>query len=330
MRRSLLLVMTSLFFAWHGLADVARPRAKPTEQAQSLADLLADPSLTSVTGQSILLLSPTPHGKAPTAAPLFRFLIQGGLHPNEVVASQFVHWLAKRYAAGKSPLNALAGGEIAIDFLPLTNPGGAAEGSRTNAKGVNLNRNFGILFGLTREYPGPTSFSEPETRAIAKLMQQRSYTAAIDVHGYINWVVAPSEPTAIFTGAGAKNGTSSIDLSRSERYRHWRRALHEELRVLPGYQLKTAAALGDGGSFEDWAFWQQGTMAACLELEGLQRFVKPYRKDFASMHNSDEEPRVDLFLRYERFIERVFARAISIREAESTPMQWVSEREPRR
>src|SRR5690606_19363421 len=112
----------------------------------------------------------------------YRFLVQGGLHGNEKLASAFVLWLAQRFAAGESLLNQLQVEGAAFDFLPYANPDGAHAHSRYNARGVNLNRNFGVLWGLTRENPGKDSFSEPETRAIRYLFQESRYTAAVDVH----------------------------------------------------------------------------------------------------------------------------------------------------
>src|SRR5690606_7548600 len=102
------------------------------------------------------------------------------------------------------------------------------------------NRNFAVLWGLTRENPGEKSFSEPETRAIRSLFKARKYTAAVDVHGYINWIVAPSSPDDVRRAGGSPNRRLTA------MYRAWIADLRREMQLLPGYQLKTGAQLGDG------------------------------------------------------------------------------------
>ena len=247
---------------------------------------------------------------------LARFLVQGGLHGNEGSTSTFVLWLASRYAHGTSLLNQL-GPQVGIDFLPYANPDGDQANTRANQHGVNLNRNFEVLWGVSRENPGSSSFSEAETRAIRSLFAARKYTAAVDVYGYINWVVVPSTPEAI-KALGYQPKPERITA-----YRRWRTAFKQEMPVLPGYQLKTGAALGDGGAFEDWAFWSQGVFAHCLEMERSERFAVSYRPDFS--HFGDlalralQAPKVDSFKRYEAFIYKMFMQALNIQQMTTEP-----------
>lgn len=275
---------------------------------RTLSSVIGDDSLKSLSGKEFELYQ---YGKD---AP-HRFLVQGGLHGNEALASHFVVWLARRYARGESMLNLLPKEKVAIDFLPYANPDGTTGDSRYNGRGVNLNRNFGILWGLTRENPGETSFSEPETKAIKKLFQKRKYAAAVDVHGYVNWIVAPSTPAEL-----AERGIKP-SRKRVAAYDTWLSALKQEMPLLSGYQLKTAGKLGDGGAFEDWAFWSEGTFAYCLELESFQRFVKSYRRDFNDITKDPEVRSVDLFTRYEAFVYRMFDHALKAREAADDPAQ---------
>ncbi len=279
-------------------------------QMTRLSAIVGPEDAKSLSGEELRVLqfgARTVDGKGQDAA--FRFLVQGGLHGNEEQASNFVLWLARRYGHGQSLLNLLPRDQVAIDFLPYANPDGTHGHTRYNGRGVNLNRNFGVLWGLTKENPGQKSFSEPETRAIRKLFEKQKYNAAVDVHGYVNWVVSPSSPEAV-----AAIGVKTSKAKRAA-YAQWVSALKEEMAVLPNYQFKTGALLGDGGAFEDWAFWSQGTFAYCLELEGIQRYVKSYRRDFSDLSKDPEERSVDLFTRYEAFVYRMFAQAIKMRAA---------------
>ncbi len=284
-------------------------------RVHNISQILNDSSLKTAAGREFEVVefgNALPATKTQPAAP-YRFLIEGGLHGNEEQASFFVLWLARRYARGESPLNQLPKDEVAIDFLPYANPDGSQELSRYNGHGVNLNRNFAVLWGLTKENPGKQSFSEPETKAIRALFQERKYTAAVDVHGYINWIVTPSSPESL-----AVRGIATTKQQASA-YKAWVNDVKEEMRVMPGYQHKTGALLGDGGAFEDWAFWQQGTFAYCLEMETFQRFVKSYRKDFNDLTNPEATMTVDLFKRYEAFIFRTFTRAVELKKDGQTP-----------
>jgi hypothetical protein len=225
----------------------------------------------------------------------FRFFIQGGLHGDEKLTSTFVVWLADRFAKGSSRLNGLPASQISIDFVPVANPDGSRANSRYNSRDVNLNRNFGTLWGLTRENPGSRSFSEPETQAIKYLLDRGNYTASVDVHGYINWIVAPSMPTQV----------GSRDIKKARLYSSWIERIGKEIRELPRYELRTAGELGDGGAFEDYAFWSAGSLSFCLEMNSRTRFIES--RKWAGLFGE-----TDTFVQYESFIYKMFEHAIDL------------------
>lgn len=251
---------------------------------------------------------------------IIRFLVNGGLHGNELLGSEFVGWLAQRFAAGESTLNTLNGGRLEIDFIPYANPDGTILFTRYNGNHINLNRNFGVLWGVTKENPGKTAFSEVETRALHDLYEKRTYTGAVDVHGYINWVVIPTSP------ADKMNGKLSDDKLQLAQYEQWSKAVYREAKSqLPGYEVKTAGGLGDGGAFEDYAWWGAKVPAFCLELFDEKRFVAKTvatqlvdlitPKEFTG-HKADSG-RSDMFLVYERFIHNLFEEAIKIKHGDA-------------
>lgn len=87
----------------------------------------------------------------------YSFYIQGGLHGNEKLTVDFVLWLAERVKSKSSLINLLDKHRINIDFKPIANPFGYANSLRYNENAVNLNRNFGVNWGLSREKSGTKS-----------------------------------------------------------------------------------------------------------------------------------------------------------------------------
>ena len=259
--------------------------------------------------------------------PPLKFLIQGGLHGNELLGSEFVSWLAQRFSKGESLLNKLNRGNVAVDFVPYANPDGTIQFTRGNGNKINLNRNFGVLWGLTKENPGPAAFSEPETRAIRDLFAKQNYTGAIDVHGYINWVVVPTAPE------DGLSGLPKADAKKMADYRRWTQAVKNETAAnLPGYEIKSAGSLGDGGAFEDFAWWGAGVPAACLEIFSTDRFVA---QSMAAKLVDILTPRAfgrlaanfdstDMFLVYENYINSLFIESIHIKTGDEPTHQMAA------
>ena len=96
------------------------------------------------------------------AAPL-QVLVFGSIHGDEPAGIR----VARQLLAGPAPRNA------ALRIVPALNPDGLAAGSRGNAHGVDLNRNFPYDWQpLTEgEYSGPHGLSEPESRAAWRLVR---------------------------------------------------------------------------------------------------------------------------------------------------------------
>ena len=116
-------------------------------------------------------------------------MIFGAFHDNEpaspVVVESLHHYLATHSDewTGKT-----------IILVPVTNPDGQRLDSRTNARGVDLNRNFPGTWQLTataaRYNPGPAPASEPETRAVMRLVEKYSPDKIVSIHQpfhCLNW-----------------------------------------------------------------------------------------------------------------------------------------------
>ncbi len=301
----ILFIVLALFLTQDLVAKHAVTPTKSISMEKISADkLFGSSKYKSVKGREIFILRQNLEGVK------HRFLVQGGIHGNETLAPIFVTWLHKRYQSGRSLLNDLSQHEdVAIDFIPYANPDATYRRSRYNANGVNLNRNFSVLWGRAYEPFGQRAFSEPETASIKKLFESFSYTATADVHGYINWIVAPSAPESISLNSKIKD-------QQARRYPHWLASLKSALKTLVSpYTIKRPADLGHGGSFEDWAYWKQGSFAFCLELESERRF-QTFPLSITAKLNQTQllKPKLDRFYRYEKYIYQMFKESMLIKD----------------
>ena len=96
-----------------------------------------------------------------------RVLVVGCIHGNEPAGLA----IARRLIAAGAP----AGTEIVV--VPSVNPDGCARGTRGNAHGVDLNRNFPSNWAAighrgSFQYSGPRALSEPESRYSVALIER--------------------------------------------------------------------------------------------------------------------------------------------------------------
>jgi len=120
-----------------------------------------------------------------------RALVIGGIHGDEKASVNLVFdWLAR---AGATQAHA-----IHWRFVPLANPDGLLRpnATRTNARGVDLNRNFPTADWERdahtywvrrtgkdpRRYPGPHAMSEPETRWLQNQIEQFQPQLIVSIH----------------------------------------------------------------------------------------------------------------------------------------------------
>ncbi|HEX5608618.1 MAG TPA: M14 family zinc carboxypeptidase [Solirubrobacterales bacterium] len=98
------------------------------------------------------------------ADPAVTVLVVGAIHGNEAAGMP----IARRLVAAGAP----RGAELWV--VPTLNPDGVAAGTRGNAHGVDLNRNFPFDWRPLGggEYSGPQALSEPESRAGLRLIRR--------------------------------------------------------------------------------------------------------------------------------------------------------------
>jgi protein MpaA len=126
-------------------------------------------------------------------------LILGGIHGNEPTSAGVCRELVDLLTASPE----LCGGRSVI-ILPEANPDGLARKLRTNANLVDLNRNFPATnWQKTRRsgfFGGDAPASEPETRALIRLLEQFRPARIISVHAMwqpCNNYDGPAEALAI-------------------------------------------------------------------------------------------------------------------------------------
>lgn len=102
-------------------------------------------------------------------------------------------------SAGLDIVNKLVTADIpkGIDLwlVPSMNPDGVANNTRTNANGVDLNRNFPYQWGKIGrpgywQYAGPSRASEPETKAMVKFIREIKPALGIWYHQDLN-IISP-------------------------------------------------------------------------------------------------------------------------------------------
>jgi protein MpaA len=108
-------------------------------------------------------------------------LVVGDVHGNEPAGEAIVARLRRAWLAG-----------VTLWLVRTANPDGRAASTRQNARGVDLNRNFPWRWrtGAPGTYhPGPKAGSEPETRAVMRLVRRVRPQLAIYYHQHLGITV---------------------------------------------------------------------------------------------------------------------------------------------
>lgn len=109
--------------------------------------------------------------------------IMGGIHGNEISGIKIAEKLEK-YLLNKPYM---AAGKTII-VMPIANPDGYAKGTRHNANGIDLNRNFDTGNRVNNTTNGDKGFTEPESRAIARIIRRYDPDRIISIHSPLGCV----------------------------------------------------------------------------------------------------------------------------------------------
>ena len=134
----------------------------------------------SVDGRTVKALRLGDHAAARKA------LVVGVIHGDETAGLKVIRQLRRRY-----------GDLHGVDLWTVytVNPDGVAGGTRRNAHGVDLNRNFSFRWAPSSPasgyYGGPRPFSEPESRLVRRLIRRLRPRVTIWYHQPWGQVLAP-------------------------------------------------------------------------------------------------------------------------------------------
>jgi len=140
-----------------------------------------------------------------------------------------------------------------VVVVPHVNPDGVANGSRFNAIGVDLNRNYSYRWSETEYRSGAFPFSEPESRAVRSLSLQESFLAGLSAHsgatnlGYVwNYSEAATVDAALLEAFGNR---------------------YLEACTQEGFWLTNGAAwYTTRGDTNDWSYGMLGILDYTLEV----------------------------------------------------------------
>lgn len=143
----------------------------------------------SVQGRLLLALCVSDNIAISEAEPRTR--LDGNIHGNEKIGCEMVMHFARVVcdSYGLSPrLTALVNAQE-LTLIPMVNPDGAVANVRTNASGVDLNRDFGYMWDAWGA--SPDWCSQPETRALRDDCARQDYCLSFTYHSGAVCVIYP-------------------------------------------------------------------------------------------------------------------------------------------
>ena len=236
-------------FGPKGILDFHTYSTTVTEMQQAAADhpsiVVLDTLGYSVQGRMILGAKVSDNPTLEENEPEFRII--GNHHGNEYMSVEMgllmLQYLTDNYGSNSQVTHLVNDRETWI--IPMMNPDGRTAGTRYNANGVDLNRDYGYMW----DGDSPAIFSQPETRAIRLHGMEHNFSLSLSFHtsgdvmnyvwNYKNFPVADSAFVVnISTEYGSYNG-------------YW---------VVEGYNWYQT--LGD---CNDWSYGSRSSIDATIE-----------------------------------------------------------------
>jgi len=120
-------------------------------------------------------------------------LFIGGIHGDERQGVELLHRFRRVVAKSPSLLKGLR-----VVIVPSANPDGVKRGTRQNARGIDINRNFptrGYTTNFQKQayYPGARPASEPETRLLMNLIRRYKPSLVVTVHAQLHCMMVEGD-----------------------------------------------------------------------------------------------------------------------------------------
>jgi len=109
--------------------------------------------------------------------------IMATIHGNEPAGTPLVRRLARHLRQNRE---LLTGRKVVL--MAVANPDGLVNGTRYNAKGIDLNRNFEAKNRVNSKQTGLTALSEPEARVIKRLIMEYKPDRIVSIHQPLNCI----------------------------------------------------------------------------------------------------------------------------------------------
>ena len=179
-------------------------------------------------------------------------LVLAGMHGDEPKGVYVARRLVDLLANVPEPV---AGCRVTI--VPVVNPDGYERRNRRNAAGVDLNRNFPTATWTagkprSRYYGGSSPASEPETRAVLRLVERSQPRRIVSLHS-----IGRHQFCNNYNGPGLE----------------WARAMG----AANGYRVTASIGYPTPGSFGAWAGAERGIPTITLELPSHQSRERCWR-----------------------------------------------------
>jgi protein MpaA len=168
-----------------------------------------------------------------------KLLLLGGVHGDEPEGFFLVEkWMASPDCWGQFD------GKADLFVLPRVNPDGCHQATRTNSRGVDLNRNMGTkdwtaVAASERYFPGESANSEMESQLLEKLILRLNPALIISAHSW--------KPMINYNGPCKK--------------------VAEHMSSLTSYIVSDDIGYPTPGSLGTWAGWERKIPTITLEIE---------------------------------------------------------------
>src|SRR3954449_13158407 len=163
------------------------PAPTMTIESMTVADATVPQVLAMAAAAASLLFGHSADGHALRATRVgdgpVRVLVVGSIHGNETAGRAVISRLRR----------ATPPAGVALWLVDTVNPDGVRRGTRQNARGVDLNRNFGRRWAgggraFDTYFPGPRAFSEPESQAVRRLVRRLHPAVTVWYHQHMRLV----------------------------------------------------------------------------------------------------------------------------------------------